>query len=87
MGILEEYMEDLVDGGGTNYVGGGGGGYTGGCAGTGHNGSYFTGGGGGSYYTGTGGYAKGGWESMPSTSGGTETGHSGNGYARITLVE
>ena len=25
--------------------------------------------------------------SMPSTSGGTETGHSGNGYARITLVE
>ena len=25
--------------------------------------------------------------SMPSTSGGTETGHTGNGYARITLVE
>lgn len=25
--------------------------------------------------------------SMPSISGGTETGHSGNGYARITLVE
>ena len=43
--------------------------------------------GGGSFYTGTGSYAKGGWESMPSTSGGTETGHSGNGYARITLVE
>ena len=25
--------------------------------------------------------------SFTSTSGGTETGHSGNGYARITLVE
>ena len=25
--------------------------------------------------------------SFPSTSGGTETGHSGNGYARITLIE
>ncbi len=30
---------------------------------------------------------KSGIESMPTTSGGTETGHSGNGYARITLVE
>lgn len=64
--------------------GGAGGGYTGGGGGD-HN-TPGNGGGGGSYYTGTGSFAKAGYESMPSTSGSTETGHSGNGYARITLV-
>jgi hypothetical protein len=71
-------------GGGTNYVGGGGGGYTGGNAGTGHDSLYYTGGGGGSYFTGSGSYAKGGWESMPSTSGATQTGQVGNGYVNVS---
>ena len=73
-------------GGSTDYTGAGGGGYTGGDGATGNQTPYY-GGGGGSFYTGTGSYAKGGWESMPAPGGGNETGHSGNGYARITLVE
>ena len=62
-----------------------GGGYTGGAGGNNYKSgvAYGAGGGGGSYGT----TMIVGNASMPSTSGGTETGHSGNGYARITLVE
>lgn len=73
-------------GGGTNYVGGGGGGYTGGSAGTGHASTHFSGGGGGSFFTGTG-EAKGGWEQMPTINGGSQTGNSGDGSAKITLTK
>lgn len=47
------------------------------------------GGGGGSGYVGgvTNGQTIAGNQSFPAPGGGTETGHSGNGYARITLVE
>lgn len=73
-------------GGGGGYYGGGGGGYR-------ADSSYYyygqSGGGGGSGYvastlTDTSNIA--GNASMPSTSGGTETGHSGDGYARITCL-
>ena len=51
-------------------------------------GGYFGGGGGSGYIGGvTNASTKAGNTSFTSTSGGTETGHSGNGYARITLVE
>lgn len=67
----------------TDGYGGGGGGFYGGCALRG------CGGGGGSGYVG--GLANAqtiaGNTSFPAPSGGNETGHSGNGYARITLVE
>ena len=77
-------------GGGANCdntgAGGGGGGYTGGSGGNNYAGSQIwgAGGGGGSYYYGASGQLISGANSMPSTSGGTETGHSGNGYARIS---
>lgn len=73
-----------AEAGGGGYFGGGGGG---------RNGSdpdyKYGGGGGGSGYIGgvTNASTKAGNTSFTSTSGGTETGHSGNGYARITLVE
>ena len=70
----------------SGYVrGGGGGGYSGGQGGT-YSAStgYWGGGGGGSYYTGASSYAVDGNSLMPSTTGSTEVGHSGNGYARIT---
>ena len=59
-------------GGGAGYYGGGGG--------------HWHGGGGGSSYIGgvTNGKTIAGNESMPSPTGGTETGHSGNGYCKIT---
>ncbi|MGE5455485.1 MAG: immunoglobulin-like domain-containing protein [Ignavibacteriales bacterium] len=75
----------------TNYSdgttgGGGGGGYYGGGAG----GSYYTssGGGGGSSYIGslTSSQTIAGNATMPNTSGGSETGHAGNGYVRITFI-
>lgn len=70
--------------------GGGGGGYYGGGGG-GKNGSLdrYGGGGGGSGYIGgvTNGQTIAGNQSFTAPGGGTETGHSGNGYARITLIE
>ena len=64
------------------YVAGGGSGYYGGGAG------YLTGGTGGSSYIGgvTNGSTIDGNSEMPSPTGGTEIGHSGNGYARITYI-
>ncbi len=66
------------------YIGGGGSGYYGGAAGA----YYATGGAGGSSYIGslTNGQTIAGNAAMPSPSGGTETGHTGNGYARITFI-
>ena len=63
----------------------GGGGYSGGTGG--ENTSHAYGGGGGSYYLSFGtnyGSAIAGYQSMPAPDGGTETGHYGNGRARIT---
>lgn len=50
---------------------------------------YGAGGGGGSGYVGgvTNGQTISGNQSFPAPGGGNETGHSGNGYAKITLVE
>ena len=64
---------------------GGGGGYYGGSAGF----DYGGGGGGGSGYIGTGltGKTIAGTESFEAPDGTTETGHIGNGYARITYIE
>ncbi len=66
------------------WTGGGGGGYYGGGGGKNH-----YGGGGGSSYIGgvTGGSTSAGNASMPNPSGGTMTGNSGNGYARISIPE
>lgn len=74
-------------GGGGGYYGGGGGGYR-------ASSSYYyygqSGGGGGSGYvdsTLTDTQNSAGSASFPATGGGTETGHAGNGYARITVLE
>lgn len=70
-------------------LGGGGGGYYGGYASaSGANDSYICGGGGGSGYIGgvQNGQTIAGNTSMPSPSGSTEVGHSGNGHARITMI-
>ncbi|THF73936.1 glycine rich domain-containing protein [Cohnella fermenti] len=75
-------------GGGASYVSGGGGGsgYYGGGGGNSGSPSLSGGGGGGSSYTGgvSSGSTIDGGSSMPSTSGGTEIGHEGNGFLRIT---
>ena len=73
----------VISSGGTDWGGAGGGGWYGG-GGSPNIGS----GGGGSGHIGTGviGTTIAGNQSIPSPSGGTETGHSGNGYARITFV-
>ena len=63
-------------------AGGGGGGYTGGGGGNNYS-PWGAGGGGGSY----GDIMTAGNQSFPAPGGGNERGHSGNGYARITLVE
>ena len=70
---------------GNSGGGGGGGGFTGGSGGN-HD-SPGSGGGGGSYYTGTGGQAIAGYQTMPRPDGGTQIGHPGDGYARITPLE
>jgi hypothetical protein len=69
---------------GQSYLGGGGAGYYGGAAG-----AYVgAGGAGGSSYVGTLANSQtiAGNASMPNPNGGTETGHAGNGYARITYI-
>lgn len=67
--------------------GGGGGGYWGGRSGGQYKSGHYGGGGGGSSYIGGVSSAStiAGNATMPSPSGGTEVGHSGNGYARITV--
>ena len=76
-------------GGGGDYYGGGGGGGRKTTTGSGGSVYYGSGGGGGSGYVGgvTNGQTIAGNQSFPAPGGGNETGHSGNGYARITLVE
>ena len=78
------------DGGTYGFAAGGGAGWYGGFGGTSYSGNGVPNGGGGS------GYLKQeltspqtipGNASMPAPAGGTETGHMGNGYARITLVQ
>ena len=72
---------DAFSASGDNPGGAGGGGWYGGGGSP-----YAYGGGGGSSYVGgvTNGKTIAGNESMPSPTGGTETGHSGNGYCKIT---
>ena len=79
------------DGSSLNDAGGGGGGWYGGKADTGTTakpGYGVYGGGGGSGYIGgvTNGTTIAGDQSFAAPGGGTETGHSGDGYARITLT-
>ena len=88
--VVERQVEDLkpllwdkeyhlvigVDGGGGGYYGGG------------HTGTWTGGGGGTGYITGlSNAQTIAGNQPFPAPVGGTETGHSGNGYARITLIE
>ncbi|MGE5455487.1 MAG: glycine-rich protein [Ignavibacteriales bacterium] len=73
---------------GTYGGGGGGAGYYGGGGGGGHSSSTTGGGGGGSGYIGgvTNGQILAGSQSFSAPGGGTETGHTGNGYAKITFI-
>ncbi|MGN1072667.1 MAG: glycine-rich protein [Bradymonadia bacterium] len=77
------------DGGIYGYAAGGGGGWYGGYGGTSYSGNGTPNGGGGSGYINTiltNAQTIAGNASMPAPAGSTETGHTGNGYARITLV-
>ena len=78
------------DGGIYGYAAGGGGGWYGGYGGTSYSGNGTPNGGGGSGYINTiltNAQTIAGNASMPAPAGSTETGHTGNGYARITLVK
>ena len=78
------------DGGIYGYAAGGGGGWYGGYGGRSYSGNGTPNGGGGSGYINTiltNAQTIAGNASMPATAASTETGHTGNGYARITLVK
>ena len=75
-------------GGGGDYEPGGGGGYTGGYGGCGNGGgNNCCGHGGTSFNIGTGGKSTAGNQQFTAPNGSNETGHSGNGYARITALD